>query len=471
MLKLIVYKELKEITGSAKFAATFGICSILIILAFITGIQKYHNGVREYEASKAAQQSQFEASKSWKSVPRRNTYLPQEPLAALVMGISNDIGRTTNLYDTSFQVMRNSTYSQDTIFAVFRFLDLEFVFMIVLSLFAILFAFDAVNGEKERGTLRLSFANPIPRAVYILGKIIGTFLALAVPLLVPVLIGMLFLPLMGVHLSIGEWVRLSLFIICGLLYLGVFLSLSLFISSVTKRSSSSFLFMLVIWVFSVLIIPRASVLLAGNIYAVPSLSKIYYQRLQLEMNSARDVPEKVKEPVQKYIQEMSQKAEKDPDAMKKISAGISEIYNKAYGEIDKEVGNYVNRLFEERYNEQDKQEKLALGISRISPTAVFTLAATELCGTSIELRNNYREKAAAYSKIYEKFLEEKQNQDNAEGDNSQAVNTEEIPLFVYESHELPVIIQRALPDMGILALFNLIFFCGAFTAFLRYDLR
>ena len=137
----------------------------------------------------------------------------------------------------------------------------------------------------------------------------------------------------------------------------------------------------------------------------------------------------------------------------------------------KRVGKYVNRLFEERYNEQDKQEKLALGISRISPTAVFTLAATELCGTSIELRNNYREKTAAYAKIYEKFLEEKQNQDNAEGNNSQAVNTEEIPLFVYESHELPVIIQRALPDMGILALFNLIFFCGAFTAFLRYDLR
>ncbi|MGD9158734.1 MAG: hypothetical protein PVG39_10040 [Desulfobacteraceae bacterium] len=148
MLKLIIYKELKEITGSAKFAATFGICSILIILAFFTGIQNYHSGVREYEASKAAQQSQFEASKSWSDVPRRTAYLPQEPLAALVMGISNDIGRAANLYDTNYQVMRDSTYSQKTVFAVFRFLDLEFVFMIVLSLFAILFAFDAVNGRR-----------------------------------------------------------------------------------------------------------------------------------------------------------------------------------------------------------------------------------------------------------------------------------------------------------------------------------
>ena len=38
--------------------------------------------------------------------------------------------------------------------AGFRFLDLDFIFQIVLSLFAILFAYDTISGEKERGTLR-----------------------------------------------------------------------------------------------------------------------------------------------------------------------------------------------------------------------------------------------------------------------------------------------------------------------------
>ncbi|MEZ4762635.1 MAG: ABC transporter permease subunit [Calditrichia bacterium] len=43
---------------------------------------------------------------------------------------------------------------------------------IILSLFAILFAYDAVNGEKERGTLRLHLCQRHPERQLILGKII-----------------------------------------------------------------------------------------------------------------------------------------------------------------------------------------------------------------------------------------------------------------------------------------------------------
>ena len=121
----------------------------------------------------------------------------------------------------------------------------------------------------------------MPRATYILGKLIGSFLALALPLLIPILIGILLLPLMGLSLSNDEWISLGLFIMCGLLYLGVFLTLSVFVSCLTQRSSSAFLFLLVIWVFSVLIVPRASVLIAGNMVEVPSLEEINFQRTQL----------------------------------------------------------------------------------------------------------------------------------------------------------------------------------------------
>ena len=56
------------------------------------------------------------------------------------------------------------------------FLDLEFIVLIVLSLFAILFTYDAISGEKERGTLRLSFAGPVARHTYMTGKLLGSFL-------------------------------------------------------------------------------------------------------------------------------------------------------------------------------------------------------------------------------------------------------------------------------------------------------
>ncbi|MBN1907615.1 MAG: ABC transporter permease subunit [Deltaproteobacteria bacterium] len=471
MLKLIIFKELREIILSTKFAATFGVCSLLIIMAFYTGIKNYQSSVQEYNASKAALFSQFETAKDWREVPRLTVFLPPNPLASLVMGISNDIGRAAVIYDSGYQAFRDSVYSVNPVFAVFRFLDLEFIFLIVLSLFAILFAFDAINGEKERGTLRLSFANSMPRATYIFGKITGSFLALALPLLIPVMTGLLLLPLMEVPLSVNEWIRLLIFIICGLLYLGVFLTLSVFISSITKRSSSSFLFLLIIWVCSVLIIPRAAVLLSGNLITVPSTSKIYYQRVQMQMNNIQELLKRANEQINKIAQEMAASGDTSPEAQKRYTDKMSEVYKNLQEENDKKISAYISRLHEERYNKQKQQERLALGISRISPATVFTLAATGLCGTSLELRNNYEEKVLTYSGIYSDFISGKQSQPAQDNIVKETVNPREIPDFYYQPKGFSDILKDALPDITILLVFNIILFCGAFIAFLRYDLR
>lgn len=485
MLRLILYKELREIIGSRKFAITFGICSILIILAFYTGIENYKTSMQEYNASKEAQLRKYEKTTEWERVTGHQIFLPPKPLASLVMGVSNDLGRTASISGLTRPSLSDSIYSQQPVFAVFRFLDLEFVFQIVLSLFAILFAFDAINGEKERGTLRLSFANSLPRASYILGKLTGSFLALAMPLLIPILIGILMLPLMGLTLSADEWLRLGLFILCGLLYLGVFLTLAVFISCLTQRSSSSFLFLLVIWVCSVLIIPRASVLIAGNMVEVPSSVEISLQRLQLMKQNSRDMSKRLNKfsreiaPQVLQNQDLSQE-EKSKIYMEKINDFLSKISD----ENNKKIEDLTNRLNEDRRNKQVKQEKLAFGISRISPTAVFTLTATTLSGTSIKLREHFRDRAAAYSESFAEFIREKTGRnignqriiirlrgDEEEKKQPEPINPREIPEFLYESPELSVILQEALPDIAILILFNFLFFSGAFLAFLRYDLR
>ncbi|MDM7919074.1 MAG: hypothetical protein QUS12_07920, partial [Methanosarcina sp.] len=109
-MKLIIYKELREIILSTKFAATFGVCSLLIIMAFYTGIKNYQSSVQEYNASKAALFSQFETAKNWREVPRLTVFLPPNPLSSLVMGISNDIGRAAVIFDSSYQAFRDSVY-------------------------------------------------------------------------------------------------------------------------------------------------------------------------------------------------------------------------------------------------------------------------------------------------------------------------------------------------------------------------
>ncbi|HEY5565299.1 MAG TPA: ABC transporter permease subunit, partial [Rhodothermia bacterium] len=155
MLRLIIDKELREIIGSTKFAVTFGVMSLLILLAFYVGARNFQVSTLDYEAAVAENLKQMEGLTDWARIDNR-IFLKPEPLTALVSGISNDIGRTVEIQTQWEPRSEDSRFNEDPIYAVFRFIDLEFIFSIVLSLFAILFAYDAVNGEKERGTLRLA---------------------------------------------------------------------------------------------------------------------------------------------------------------------------------------------------------------------------------------------------------------------------------------------------------------------------
>jgi len=281
MLKLIIEKELREIIGSTKFAITFGVAAVLILSTFYAGAKNYQVSLAQYQAAKKENLRQMEGQTDWMMVRNHRIFLPPQPLAIVVTGISNDIGRTIEVQGRGELAAHESRFNEDPIFAVFRFLDLDFIFQIVLSLFAILFAYDAINGEKERGTLRLSFANHVPRSTFILGKIFGSFLALAVPLLIPILLGGALLPLLGSPMNGEVWIKLALVMLAGLLYFGVFLTLSVFISTLTQRSAHSFLLLLVAWVFTVLIVPRASVLIADRAVKVPSIDQMAAQKNRL----------------------------------------------------------------------------------------------------------------------------------------------------------------------------------------------
>ncbi|MCB9509213.1 MAG: ABC transporter permease subunit [Deferribacteres bacterium] len=473
MLKYIIEKELRDMISSTKFVVTFAICAVLILLAFYTGAQNYRVSQSQYQAAKTENLRQLEGLTDWIMVRNFRIFLPPEPLAALVTGISNDIGRSVTVQGRGELATQDSRFSDEPVFAVFRFLDLDFIFQIVLSLFAILFAYDAINGEKERGTLRLTFANAVPRAQYILGKIIGSFLALAVPVLLAILLGCLLLPLLGVHLNGDEWLRLGLMIFAGLLYFGVFLMLAVFISSLTHRTSSSFLLLLVIWIFSVLIIPRTAVLLAGRAVDVPSVDEIASQKNRLRSQLWSED--------RKKMSEFKPTQNGDPQTM---VSEFNKFMSEAADEREKKMNELASRLNEDRHNKQAVQEKLAFGLARLSPAAAFSMATTNLAGTSMDMKAHFLSEAQAYQKTYAEFMQSKTGMNigggamvfrmrsgDGEEDVEKPIDAKELPEFNYAGLPLDRVVGAALPDLGILALFNLLFFAGAFVAFLRYDLR
>jgi ABC-2 type transport system permease protein len=278
MWRTLVAKEARELLSTTKFATTFGVCAVLIILAFYVGAQNYRLAAEQHEASVAENVRQLEGMTDWLSLEQYRVFLPPSPLEALVTGVSSDIGRTAEVRSRGEISPEDSRFNEDPIFAVFRFLDLNFIFQVVLSLFAILLGYDAISGEKERGTLRLTFANALPRATFILAKLLGSFITLSIALVAAMLAGCLLLPVFGVTLSGEEWMRLGLVLVTGLLYFGAFLALSVWVSAMTHRTSSAFLVLVVLWIGTAMIIPRTSVLLAGRAVDVPSVDEISAQK-------------------------------------------------------------------------------------------------------------------------------------------------------------------------------------------------
>jgi len=470
MFKLLLDKELKEIVGTTKFAVTFGVCAVLILLAFYVGARNYEVSRQEFEGSVVENMRQMEGLTDWGEIDHR-IFLPPQPLAALVSGISNDIGRTINMQSRGELRAEDSRFNEDPIFAVFRFLDLEFIFTIVLSLFAILFGYDAINGEKERGTLALSFANSVPRDQYVMGKLVGSFLALVVPLMIPILIGCLMLPLLGVPMDANSWMRLAMVIVAGVLYFGVFLTLSVFISTLTQHSSSSFLMLLVVWIFMVLIIPRASVLISGQAVDVPSVDQIDYEKSKY----SRQLFGERMNGMQKFIQQ-----NRDNDDHGQFMADMQEFMGQQQDDFDAKMLVLTEQLNEQRNNKAGLQQNLALALARISPTASFSLAAADLASTSLALRSSYMDAANSYQSAYAQFMQSKDadsqgfrfmRHGNDEVEEPEEIDLRELPEFTYQPPDASEAIAASLPDLGLLLLFNIVFFAGAFVAFLKYDVR
>ena len=281
------------------------------------------------------------------------------------------------------------------------------------------------------------------------------------------------LPLLGVPMAGSSWTRLAMVVLSGYLYLGVFLTLSVFVSALTEKSSSSFLLLLVVWIFAVLIIPRTAVLISGRAVDVPSIDKINYDKNRFMAQLWLEDREKM----QDYSVENPPPQGGDMQAwMDEFRAFMTELSD-ARNDRMMEFG---GRLNEDRQNREVVRQRVALGIARLSPTAVFSLASTDLAGTSLDLKQRYIEMANRYQESYAQFIREKTGtaggfmftmRGGQQEEEPPPIDPYELPVFEYQEPTANTLINDSLVDIALLALFNIVFFIGAFVAFLRYDVR
>lgn len=146
--------------------------------------------------------------------------------------------------------------------------------MLVGALLAITMSFDLVNGENQRGSLKVLLSYPVYRDTVINGKFLGGLATIVLVAGTTLLAGLgIFIGLSGAPQSSDNLVRYILFFAITILFLTLFLGIGLFLSTILNDPTSSLLGALFFWVASASLIPQIAYTIA-SIFNPESL-KVY----------------------------------------------------------------------------------------------------------------------------------------------------------------------------------------------------
>jgi len=126
----------------------------------------------------------------------------------------------------------------------------NFIFFVTFlaPLLGIAFGFDAVNGERSEGTLPRLVSQPIHRDDIINGKFVAGLAAIAlIFVMITALVATVGVLLLGILPTAEEVLRLMIWMVLAVSYVGLWLALALLCSVLFRRAATSALVAIAIW--------------------------------------------------------------------------------------------------------------------------------------------------------------------------------------------------------------------------------
>ena len=275
MKKIIAKKEFISLWRDRRFGIVGGIIVLLLLTATIVGYLNYQK-IQTERASAAKS-----ADELWLNQGNKNphsaahygsfAYRPKSPLSFLDFGTDSFTGMSVKLEahkqnDAVFSAAQDAS-------SLIRFgeLTVAFVLQILMPLLIIFLCFNAFTQEKEEKTLQILLSQGVSMQDLAWGKILGFFGIIAC-LVMPILL--IISVLIGTQSDMafdGSWLLRTGFLSLGYLaYLFVFVMISVWVSARVASSRNALLTLLAVWIFACIIIPKATVNVASNIYPIPS---------------------------------------------------------------------------------------------------------------------------------------------------------------------------------------------------------
>ncbi|HEV7377548.1 MAG TPA: ABC transporter permease subunit [Pyrinomonadaceae bacterium] len=515
----IAARELREHLLSARLMMILATTLALVVLSTLAGIFNYRVQAEQYRMAAARAEQKLREATTWSDL-QPILVRPPAPLMILNAGFEARDGRIAVASNSQIPASTEDSPVGTPYLARFSGFDTTTVIVYLLGLLAILLSFDAVSGEKEKGTLALSFSNALTRPAFFLGKYWGGMAALTLSLAISLAAVLVVWLVSGVRLPASSWPRVGLWFVALLLYLSAMFLIGLLISVLTKRAAVSLLVGMLTWFVLVIFIPVVAPFAASQLARSPSSFALEKEVVRLD------------EELERKSDEVKKALGKPPESegvSVSLEQGVSmnfytpeayEWWLKYYSErarLEREYAVEVYQRFKEYQDRNRAQAELAFRLSSLSPVAHLERVADELTGTSRDDINHFLAAAVRYRQdlinfydanhlttslswitddspgtewpfpkdeklgkkadseemqkvmelgrtLYEQVLAERKN-------GKRALPIKDLPRFGYVPQSVPQALGSVYTSIAALFIINLACATIAFLGFRRYDVR
>ena len=496
MLKTLIRRELLDNLMTFRFAAVLLITLLLVVANTVVLIQDYEQRLESYNDSVKRHQQDLDNSKTYST-----TYLfvdrAPNPLSIFNIGLDKRLGNYIGIYHGFMPTLWDARMhgTDNPFIAFFSSIDIVFVFEVILSLMGLIFAYDAIAGERERGTLRLVLAQPIGRGQILLAKYISAMACLLVPLILSLLFALLLLT-RSIPLSTADFLRIAGIVLTSFAYLSVFYLIGLLISVATRRTGTALMLAMFIWGFLILVYPnliRATVSPGGDIQA----------RVKTAQNQIQQVLDEYERERQKFLEtegiagessEFSKalgfyhQADVNPVTLTTYIESISVLSEirpdfEKYVPVAKRYYNFIEPLatrtvekawrirkqaLDEIYVKQATTDRILL---KLSPVGIYDAATQAWTGTDLSGLRDFFNAAQRYRKVVIDYLYANDAFSSREWfvADKGAVDWRTLPAFTFQKSDVGMNAKRALPDLFLLLICNLVLFMAIVLIFIRSE--
>ena len=483
MIWHIVTRELLDHLTSLRFGLTTFILVALMVTNAVVHLQTHPERIRKYSEKVNAYQTELKSRTELYALLQKGPgKLYKRPSSLTFIADGGDAflpGKTLSagswrLYgSTSVWAMGVPRLNMDAISnhrPTTVVIDWVFIITYLLSLIPLLFTFDALSGERERGTLRLCLANSISRATLLVGKFFGALITVLIAFYFAVLFNLAIISTGSwTQLSGADWGRVGLILLIASCYAGIFIAVGLIVSAVTRESRLSLVVLLLIWVTVVVFMPSTLGTLSTK--WVPPVQT--HHQFQMAKGTAFDQIRNDFLSKRETLREHPQSTE--------TSQGETTAIDTSELEIQRE---FVNRDMEMRERmsrqhlaAQSAQVLHARRITRCSPAAIVQYALESMAGTGFNRHLQYLNQCRLYIQQFRNFIVEMDRADPEslhfvgvrKGMSEKPVSPEAIPIFE-DKLTFQDTLNPAIMDILLLVLLLSVFLLGAFLVFLRSEI-